>query len=55
MPAHVVQGDDPIYVIYTSGSTGRPKGVMISHAAAVNFLTSMQKSPGLTGQDHRLK
>ncbi|MGW8724432.1 non-ribosomal peptide synthetase [Streptomyces sp. NPDC055808] len=27
------------YVLYTSGSTGRPKGVVVSHAAAVDFVT----------------
>jgi len=30
---------DPVYVIYTSGTTGRPKGVVISHQAAVNYIT----------------
>jgi amino acid adenylation domain-containing protein len=39
------------YVIYTSGSTGKPKGVQIPHDAVVNFLSSMQEQPGLTGQD----
>jgi amino acid adenylation domain-containing protein len=39
------------YVIYTSGSTGRPKGVMISHLAAVNFIESMQREPGMTAHD----
>src|SRR5262249_28680070 len=39
------------YVIYTSGSTGKPKGVQISHAAVVNFLTSMRREPGLTERD----
>jgi acyl carrier protein len=55
--------DDPIseanaehlaYVIYTSGSTGKPKGVQISHRALVNFLFSMMKEPGLTGQRYPL-
>jgi amino acid adenylation domain-containing protein len=43
--------DDLAYVIYTSGSTGRPKGVEVPHRALVNFLTSMQREPGLTASD----
>ena len=39
------------YVIYTSGSTGRPKGVQIEHRSLVNFLFSMRRQPGLTGED----
>jgi len=39
------------YVIYTSVSTGRPKGVQVPHGAAVNFLVSMQREPGLTAHD----
>ncbi len=39
------------YVIYTSGSTGKPKGVQIPHAAVVNFLRSMTRTPGLTADD----
>lgn len=42
---------DRAYVIYTSGSTGKPKGVQIPHRAAVNFLRSMAKEPGLTDRD----
>ena len=42
---------DLAYVIYTSGSTGRPKGVPIPHRAAVNFLCSMQRTPGLAAND----
>ncbi len=42
------------YIIYTSGSTGTPKGVEIPHRAAVNFLTSMQKTPGLRSDDRLL-
>jgi amino acid adenylation domain-containing protein len=39
------------YVIYTSGSTGRPKGVMVEHSGVVNFLTSMQRHPGISPSD----
>jgi len=42
------------YVIYTSGSTGKPKGVMIGHRAVVNFLQSMQRSPGISVDDSML-
>ncbi len=41
----------PAYVIFTSGSTGRPKGVRIPHRAAVNFLASMAREPGLNADD----
>jgi amino acid adenylation domain-containing protein len=43
--------EDTAYVIFTSGSTGRPKGVCIPHRAAVNFLASMTREPGLTSDD----
>ena len=46
--------ETPAYLIYTSGSTGLPKGVAISHAAVVNFLCSMQCTPGLTSADRML-
>jgi amino acid adenylation domain-containing protein len=46
-----VSADDVAYVIYTSGSTGRPKGVMIPHVAALNFLRSMERCPGLEPAD----
>ncbi len=39
------------YVIYTSGSTGKPKGVQIEHRAIVNFLRSMQETPGMAQED----
>ena len=39
------------YMIYTSGSTGRPKGVQISHGALINFLMSMQQTPGIDAGD----
>ncbi len=42
------------YMIYTSGSTGTPKGVEIPHRAAVNFLTSMLREPGLVEADRLL-
>jgi amino acid adenylation domain-containing protein len=48
---HLAQPGDCAYVIYTSGSTGKPKGVEVPHRAVVNFLTSMQREPGLTAQD----
>ncbi|MFZ5638012.1 MAG: amino acid adenylation domain-containing protein [Pseudomonadota bacterium] len=49
--AHAAAGEDPAYVIFTSGSTGRPKGVRIPHRAAVNFLASMAREPGLRPDD----
>jgi amino acid adenylation domain-containing protein len=42
------------YVIYTSGSTGNPKGVMIEHGSVVNFLVSMQQTPGMDATDRIL-
>ncbi|MFG1958317.1 amino acid adenylation domain-containing protein [Nonomuraea sp. NPDC049028] len=50
LPALATQ-ENPCYVLYTSGSTGRPKGVRVQHSSVVNFLTSMSREPGLTGQD----
>ncbi|MDA7920910.1 amino acid adenylation domain-containing protein [Verrucomicrobiales bacterium] len=46
-----VTADSLAYIIYTSGSTGTPKGVEIPHRAAVNFLRSMEKAPGLDKDD----
>jgi amino acid adenylation domain-containing protein len=42
---------DAAYVLYTSGSTGRPKGVTVPHGALINFLQSMQITPGLSDSD----
>jgi amino acid adenylation domain-containing protein/FkbH-like protein len=42
------------YVLHTSGSTGRPKGVQITHGNLTNFLTSMQREPGLAESDRLL-
>lgn len=50
-PPRLNNPDNLAYVIYTSGSTGKPKGVQVPHGAVVNFLTSMAREPGLTGDD----
>jgi amino acid adenylation domain-containing protein len=50
-PAPIVTADNLAYLIYTSGSTGKPKGVQIPHRALMNFICSMQKTPGLSEQD----
>ncbi len=49
-----LKGNDLVYVIYTSGSTGTPKGVKISHHNLLNFLLSMQISPGISSRDKLL-
>lgn len=46
-----VSTENVAYIIYTSGSTGKPKGVRIPHRAAVNFLRSMVKKPGICESD----
>ena len=46
-----IQSNNLAYCIYTSGSTGQPKGVLIEHQSVCNFLTSMQKSPGISSLD----
>jgi amino acid adenylation domain-containing protein len=43
--------DSPAYVIFTSGSTGRPKGVRVPHRTTSNFLTGMQRVPGISPDD----
>jgi amino acid adenylation domain-containing protein len=53
-PNSGVKPMDLAYVIYTSGSTGKPKGVQVPHRAAVNFLNSMAREPGITPQDSLL-
>lgn len=46
-PAIDVRPNNLAYILYTSGSTGKPKGVQIEHRSVVNFLSSMQRVPGL--------
>ncbi|MEM9271763.1 MAG: amino acid adenylation domain-containing protein [Cyanobacteria bacterium P01_F01_bin.143] len=47
----MISPQDLAYVIYTSGSTGKPKGVAIKHSSLLNFLYSMQESPGINESD----
>ncbi|ERM84336.1 hypothetical protein P872_14925 [Rhodonellum psychrophilum GCM71 = DSM 17998] len=53
-PQVTISGNDLVYVIYTSGSTGKPKGVKIEHHNLLNFLLSMQLSPGISADDKLL-
>ncbi|MGI4835688.1 MAG: non-ribosomal peptide synthetase [Janthinobacterium lividum] len=53
-PALSLDSASPLYLLYTSGSTGQPKGVVVSHRNAVNFLCSMQQTPGLAATDRLL-
>jgi yersiniabactin nonribosomal peptide synthetase len=46
--------DDLAYVIFTSGSTGEPKGVEITHRAALNTITDVNRRFGVAGTDHVL-
>ncbi len=46
--------DDLAYIIYTSGSTGDPKGVAVTQGNVQNFLSSMEKEPGISEQDRLL-
>ena len=46
-----VEPEDPLYLLYTSGTTGIPKGVLIPHRAAINFVSSIRKRPGLSSRD----
>ena len=50
-PNTKVTPENLAYTIYTSGSTGQPKGVQIQHSGVVNFLTSMNQTPGICSQD----
>lgn len=50
-PGIILDAESRVYVIFTSGSTGKPKGVQIPHRALINFLQSMERTPGLTSQD----
>jgi amino acid adenylation domain-containing protein len=46
-----VDSENLAYVTFTSGSTGRPKGVQIQHRSVVNFIETIQRTPGLTTND----
>jgi amino acid adenylation domain-containing protein len=51
VPSVAVTPQNLAYVIYTSGSTGTPKGVQVPHRGVVNFLSTMQQTPGLGATD----
>ncbi|MBV6697770.1 non-ribosomal peptide synthetase [Kitasatospora aureofaciens] len=55
-PPLIVPGapDAPAYVIYTSGSTGTPKGVVVSHHAAANTITAINRRHRVTAEDRVL-
>ncbi len=43
VPPRPVDPDTLAYVVYTSGSTGTPKGVMVTHRAALNTITDVNR------------
>lgn len=42
---------DLLYGIFTSGSTGKPKGVVVSHRAALDFITHFVDIFGISSED----
>lgn len=42
---------DILYGMFTSGSTGTPKGIVVSHRAAIDFITHFTQIFGITVQD----
>lgn len=42
---------DILYGIFTSGSTGKPKGIIVSHRAAMDFITHFVETFGFTVHD----
>ncbi len=51
MELPTIKQTDIAYVIFTSGSTGKPKGVTITHNAALNTLTAVNKRFNITHND----